>query len=137
MSAYTLLFSHGATNSFPVLFPNILNVPILAIDAQILVPGKEKWVRVGWVEPVTLAQVGAATRPISGQPLRVVEGFHEFELKPPDLPYQLRFIPRDYITAWSIDVYERIIAPATEPIDLDSALIYQKLQDLEAKIDAL
>jgi hypothetical protein len=137
MPAYTLLFSHGATTNQPVLFPNVMTVPILAIDAKILVPGKDKWVRVGWIEPVVVAQVGAATKPVSGQPLRVVEGLHEFHLISPDLPFQLRFMPREWITAWSVDVYERIIAPTTEPIGLDSNLIYQKLLDLEAKVDAL
>jgi hypothetical protein len=137
MPAYNLLFSHGATNSQPVLFPNIMSVPTLAIDAKILVPGKDKWVRVGWVEAVVMAQAGSATKPVSGQPLRVVEGLHEFHLPTPDLPFQLRFIPRDYITAWSIEVYERIIAPAIEPIGLDANLIFGKLLDLEAKIDAL
>jgi hypothetical protein len=101
------------------------------------VPGKDKWIRVGWVEPVVMAQVGAATKPVSGQPLRVVEGLHEFHLITPDLPFKLRFVPRDYIAAWSVDVYERIIAPATEPIGLDTNLLWGKLLDLEAKIDAL
>ena len=137
MPAYTLLFSHAATTSQPVLFPNVLSVPTLAIDARILVPGKDKWVRVGWVEPVVMAQAGSATKPVSGQPTRVVKGFHEFHLATPDTPFQLRFIPRDYITDWAIDVYERIVAPAIEPIGLDASLIFQKLLDLEAKIDAL
>jgi hypothetical protein len=137
MPSYNLLFSHVATNSQPVLFPTVISVPTLAIDAKILVPGKDKWIRVGWVEPVVLAQVGAATKPVSGQPQRVVEGVHEFRLSAPDLPFQLRFMPREWITAWSIDVYERVIAPTTEPIGLDSNLIYQKLLDLEAKVDAL
>jgi hypothetical protein len=137
MPAYTLLFSHESTNSRSVLFPNVISVPTLAIDAKILVPGKEKWIRVGWVEPVVMAQVGSGTKTVSGQPLRVVEGLHEFHLVIPDLPFKLRFIPRDYITAWSIDVYERIVAPAIEPIGLDANLIFAKLLDLEAKIDAL
>jgi hypothetical protein len=137
MADYNLIFSHEATNNQPVLFPNAISVPTLAINAQILVPGKDKWVRVGWVEPVVLAQVGSGSLNVSGKPIAVIEGVHEFHLSTPDLPYKLRFTPRDWMTAWSIDVYERIIAPATEPIDLDSALIYQKLQDLEAKIDAL
>jgi hypothetical protein len=137
MPAYTLLFSYESTNARPVLFPTVISASTLAIDAKILVPGKEKWIRVGWVEPVVMAQVGAATKAVSGQPWRVVEGLHEFHLVTPDLPYQLRFIPRDYITAWSIDVYERIIEPTTEPIGLDANLIFGKLLDLEAKIDAL
>jgi hypothetical protein len=137
MPAYNLLFSHVANTSQPILFPNEISVPTLAIDAKILVPGKDKWIRVGWVEPVVMAQVGAATKPVSGQPLRVVEGLHEFHLFTPDLPFKLRFIPRDYITAWSVDVYERIVAPATEPIGLDTNLLWGKLLDLEAKIDAL
>jgi hypothetical protein len=137
MPAYNLLFSHIANTSQPILFPNVMTVPTLAIDAKILVPGKDKWIRVGWVEAVVTAQVGAATKDVSGQPWRVVEGLHEFQLPAPDLPFKLRFIPRDYITAWSIDVYERIIEPTTEPIGLDTNLLWGKLLDLEAKIDAL
>jgi hypothetical protein len=137
MPAYNLLFSHVANTSQPILFPNEISVPTLGIDAKILVPGKDKWIRVGWVEAVVMAQVGAATKPVSGQPWRVVEGLHEFHLPTPQLPFKLRFIPRDYITAWSIDVYERIIAPTLEPIGLDTNLIWGKLLDLEAKIDAL
>jgi hypothetical protein len=137
MPAYNLLFSHTATNALPVLFPTELSVPTLAIDARILVPGKDKWVRVGWIEPVVMAQAGSATKPVSGQPHRLVRGFHEMHIMTPDLPFQLRVMPRDYITTWAIDVYERVIAPTTEPIGLDSNLIYQKLLDLEAKVDAL
>jgi hypothetical protein len=137
MADYNLIFSHGGTTNQPVLFPNVMTVPILAIDAKILVPGKDKWVRVGWIEPVVFAQVGSATKPVSGQPQAVIEGVHEFHLVAPDLPYQLRFIPREWMYVWSIDVYERIIEPTTEPIGLDANLIFGKLLDLEAKIDAL
>lgn len=137
MPSYSLVFAQGGTSNQPVLCAPLLTMPTLAIDAKILVPGKAHWVRLGWVEAVTIATVGTGTQLIAGQPVRVVEGFHEFEIPAPDLPYQLRFIPREWMTAWSIDVYERIIEPTTEPVNLDSALIYQKLQDLEAKIDAL
>jgi hypothetical protein len=137
MVSYSLLFAQAGVTNQPVLCAPLLTVPTLAIDAKILVPGKAHWVRVGWVEAVAVAQVGSGTQLVAGQPLRVVEGLHEFEIPTPDLPYQLRFIPREWMTSWSIEVYERIIEPTTEPVNLDSALIYQKLQDLEAKIDAL
>lgn len=137
MVEYDLIFSHGGTTNQPVLFPNVMTVPILAIDAKILVPGKDKWVRVGWIEPVVIAQVGSATKPVSGQSQTVFEGVHEFQLSAPDLPYQLRFTPRDWMYVWSIDVYQRVIAPTTEPIGLDTNLLWGKLLDLEAKIDAL
>lgn len=137
MPEYILLFGHAATNSFPVVFPNLLNSPTLAIEAKVLMPGKEDYVRLGWVDAVVTAQVGSGTKLMGGEPHRVISGLHELHLPAPALPFRLRFTPRDYITAWSIEVYERVIAPATEPIDLDAYLIYQKLQQLEAKIDAL
>lgn len=137
MVSYSLLFAQLGVTNQPKLCSPLISVPTLAIDAKILVPGKAHWVRVGWVEAVTMANVGAGTHLVAGQPIGVVEGLHEFEIPTPDLPYQLRFIPREWITEWSIEVYERIIEPTTEPVNLDSALLYQKLQDLEAKIDAL
>jgi hypothetical protein len=136
MASYNLLFSHGAATSFPVLLPNLIYNPILAIDAKILVDGKE-WIRVGWIEPVVLASVGSGTKMVSGQPHRVVKGLHEFQLVPPDLPYQIRVMPKHYVTAWSIDVYEKIVIPTAEPIGLDAYLLSQQIKDLEAKIDAL
>ena len=136
MADYTLIFSQGGTTSLPVLTTHFLTVPVIAIEAKILVEGKD-WVRVGWVEPVVVATIGNGTKLISGQPERVTRGFHEFRLNPPELPYQLLFMPREWVTAWELNVYERNIIPVTEPIELDSNLIYQKLLDLEAKIDAL
>jgi hypothetical protein len=138
MASYNLLFSHGATTSAPVLFPNLLYNPVLAFDAKILLERGKDWIRVGWVEPVVLASLGASgTKLVSGTPHRIVKGFHEVQLMPPDLPFQLKFMPKRYVLAWSIDVYEKIVIPTAEPIGLDAYLLSQQIKDLEAKIDAL
>lgn len=133
MAEYNLLFSHSATNALPVLFPPIIEVPVIVIKADILMARGADWIRVGWVQAVSGSAIGL----INGEPKRVNKGRQEFQLEVPEYPYQLAFTPRSYIEAWSILVYEKILEPQAVPLSLDSNLVYQKLVDVEAKIDAL
>jgi hypothetical protein len=133
MPEYDLVFSHTASNNQPVIFPDIFTGPTIAIEADILVQNKPTWYQVGWVQALTGSSIGS----IRGGTQRVKRGRHEFNLQIPSTPYQLVFLPKPWVMAWTLTVYQRVIPPALEPVALDSNLIFQKLLDLEAKIDAL
>jgi hypothetical protein len=133
MLDYILLASHSGLNADPVLFAELITSPTIAIEATILGPNGTKWIRVGWVEAVSESPIG----PVSGHPQRLNRGQQEFNLAIPATPYQLRFMPQQWVKNWTIKIYQRAIPPALEPVALDANLIFQKLLDLEAKIDAL
>ncbi len=98
-------FRTGASGvtSFASLLTAPLTVPKLVLKIANLAPGKSHWVRAGYIEAVSLTNIGE-TR---GKSQWVNFGPTEIELEPPAYPYQLRFSPRHYVTKWAIEVYEK------------------------------
>jgi hypothetical protein len=132
-------FRTGAsgTTSFASLLTAPLTVPKLVLKIQNLVPGKSHWVRAGYIEAVSLTNIGE-TR---GKSQWVNFGPTEIEVEPPAYPYQLRFSPRHYVTKWAIEVYEKdkpgadgvavVNAPTIEETELLNSL---GLQGLDANL---
>jgi hypothetical protein len=114
--------------------------PVLVIQVENLTPGNSPWIRAGWVQAVSTTAIGN----VRGQAQRVTFGMQEFSLVVPKFPYRLRFIPKNWVKAWRLKVWERELWLPTDPAtsgDFDGVndlnLIYRKLLDLEAKVDAL
>jgi hypothetical protein len=140
MPSYNLLFDHTAADSSPIEFTTAITNPVLVIQCENLTQTNKPWVRAGWVQAVSSTAIGN----VRGQAQRVTFGLQEFSLVVPKFPYHLRFIPKDWVKAWHLKVWEREIwipPNAANPGEweggVDLNLIYRKQLDLEAKIDAL
>lgn len=95
--------SSGATSD-PFVLPILLTVPTLVIEIQNLTPKGSKWVRAGYLQAVSQTSIGE----VSGQPQRIAFGRKvEVKLEIPAYPYQIRFMPRDYITAWTLELWTK------------------------------
>lgn len=96
--------SVSGTNSNPFVLPILLTVPTLVIEIQNLTPKGAKWVRAGYLQAVSQTSIGE----VSGQPQRIAFGGKvEVKLEIPAYPYQLRFMPKDYITAWTLELWTK------------------------------
>lgn len=98
-------FATGASGltSFPVLLAPLITVPKLVLEIKNFVPNKSHWVRAGYVEAVSLSDIGE----VSSKAQLVTFGRTEIELEPPAYPYRLRFKPRDYVIKWQLEVFTK------------------------------
>jgi hypothetical protein len=116
---YQYVTGASGITSFPSLLSNLITVPKLVLKVQNLLPGKSHWVRAGYVEAVSWTSIGE----VRSKAQWVKFGTTELEFEPPAYPYQIRFIPRDYITKWELELYvkDRSGSDGTPTVPLSEA----------------
>lgn len=116
---YAYITGASGITSKPSLLSNLITVPKLVLKVQNLVPGKSHWIRAGYTEAVCWTSIGE----VRSKAQSVKFGTTELEFEPPAYPYQIRFIPRDYITRWELELYvkDRSGSDGTPTVPLSEA----------------
>jgi hypothetical protein len=100
---YQYLAGVSGTTSESVTLSNLITVPKLVVKVLNLVPHKGHWVRAGYIEAVNFTGIGEVRS--KAQWLKF--GQTEIEFEPPGYPYNVRFIPRDYVTRWELEIFTK------------------------------
>jgi hypothetical protein len=99
-------YATGASGitSFPSLLAAQFTVPKLVIQVRNLTPKGNDWIRAGYLQAVSQTNIGA----VGGQVRKVAfAGKTEISLDIPAYPYQIRFIPKHYVTKWELELWTK------------------------------
>jgi hypothetical protein len=101
---YQIATGASGLTSFPALLTAQITVPKLVVQVQNLTPRGDDWIRAGYLQAVSLTNIGV----VGGQVQKVAFGGKtEIALDIPAYPYQVRFIPKHYVTRWLLELWTK------------------------------
>lgn len=100
---YTLVSQHFGQDNTPIVLPQSLGCPTIAIELEDRRLYRDKLVRAGYVMAVSSSNIGE----IYGKSQLVIFGRTELTLDVPAYPYKLRFRPFSWVYFWNLILFEK------------------------------